>query len=58
MKSKLEAVDSGIVTFEEEFLAHIVLPDGTRTGAWAVPQIERAYETGEMPALLPAPGVE
>lgn len=28
IKAKLEAVGTGIVTFEEEFLAHIVLPSG------------------------------
>jgi len=28
IKAKLEAVASGICTFEEEFLAHIVLPGG------------------------------
>src|SRR5687767_7806360 len=29
VKAKLEAVESGISEFEEEFLAHIVLPDGS-----------------------------
>ena len=28
IKAKLEAVESGIVTFEEEFLAHVLMPDG------------------------------
>lgn len=28
IKAKLEAVASGITEFEQEFLAHIVLPDG------------------------------
>ena len=28
IKAKLEAVESGIVTFDAEFLAHIVLPNG------------------------------
>ena len=53
VKAKLEAVESGITTFEEEFLAHIVLPGGQRVGAWMIPQIGRAYETGHMPPLLP-----
>ncbi|WP_018865082.1 hypothetical protein [Thioalkalivibrio sp. ARh3] len=56
IKAKLEAVESGITEFEGEFLAHIQLPDGQTAGAWMRPQIERAYQTGEMPALLPAPG--
>jgi hypothetical protein len=53
VKAKLEAVESGITTFEEEFLAHIVLPDGRTFGAWARPQLNEAYATRRMPALLP-----
>jgi hypothetical protein len=54
IQAKLEAVESGITSFEEEFLAHIVLPDNTTVGDWATPQIEDAYKTGKMPRLLPA----
>lgn len=54
VKAKLEAVESGITTFDEEFLAHILLPDGTTVGDQAVPAVERAYETGQMPKLLGA----
>ena len=53
IKAKLEAVESGITEFEDEFMAHIMLPDGSTMGAWARPQIEQAYETGVMPSLLP-----
>lgn len=53
IKAKLEAVDAGIATFEEEFLAHVMLPGGETVGSYMTPQIKRAYETGEMPALLP-----
>jgi hypothetical protein len=53
VKAKLEAVESGITTFEEEFLAHIVLPSGQRVGAWMIPQVTKAYELGTMPPLLP-----
>lgn len=53
IKAKLEAVAVGIVTFEEEFLAHIVLPDGSKVADWMAPQLEHVYETGEMPDLLP-----
>lgn len=55
IKAKLEAVESGITEFDEEFMAHIVLPDGQTFGAWARPQIESAYQSGNMPPLLPAP---
>jgi len=56
VKAKLEAVEAGITTFEDEFLAHIVLPDGKTVGGWMRPQLEAAYERGKMPPLLPAAG--
>lgn len=34
VKAKLEAVESGITVFDDEFLAHIVLPDGGTVGRW------------------------
>jgi hypothetical protein len=52
IKAKLEAVAAGIVTFEEEFLAHMVLPSGETVAEWFAPQLESAYETGQMPASL------
>lgn len=58
IKAKLEAVESGITVFEDEFLAHIQLPDGGSVGDFMRPQIAHAYETGAMPQLLPAPGVK
>ena len=56
IKAKLEAVEAGISTIEREFLADIVLPDGSTTGEWMIPQIKDAYLTGHMPPLLP--GIE
>lgn len=53
IKAKLEAVESGITEFESEFLAQIVLPDGHTMAEHSKPLIARAYETGEMPKLLP-----
>ena len=52
VKAKLEAVAIGITTFEQEFLAHIVLPDGQTVGGWLRPQLEHVYATAEMPRLL------
>lgn len=52
VKAKLEAVQAGVTEFEQEFMAHILLPDGQTVGAWMGPQIERAYETSEMPKRL------
>jgi acyl-CoA reductase-like NAD-dependent aldehyde dehydrogenase len=51
IKAKLESVKSGITSFEEEFLAHIVMPDGRTVSQWVTPQIAKAYETGKMPQL-------
>lgn len=53
IKAKLEAVECGITSFEEEFLAHIVIPGGKGTvGDWLMPQLSKAYETGKMPKLI------
>ena len=53
VKAKLEAVGAGLSTVEREFLYDIVLPDGRTAGEWMAPQIEAAYETGQMPPMLP-----
>lgn len=53
IKAKLEAVEAGITVFEDEFLAHIMLPDGSTVGEWARPQLAIAYEGNTMPALMP-----
>lgn len=53
IKAKLEAVECGISVFDEEFLAHIVLPGGQTVGEHMLPQIDQAYLRGELPALLP-----
>ena len=53
IKAKLEAVESGITEFDDEFMAHILLPDGQRVGDFMKPQIRIAYERGDMPPLLP-----
>lgn len=56
IKAKLEAVAIGITTFEDEFLAHIVLPDGLTVGQTVRPRIAQAYESGSVLPLLPPPG--
>ncbi len=52
VKAKLEAVDSGISTIEQEFLAFILLPNDQTVLDWIAPQLEK-IETKRMPALLP-----
>ena len=54
IKAKLECVESGITSFEQEFLAHIILPSGETVGAWIAPQIEQSYLNKKMPKLLAA----
>lgn len=53
VKAKLEAVESRITTFESEFMAHIVMPDGRTVGEHVTPAIASAYETGKVAGLLP-----
>jgi hypothetical protein len=56
VKAKLEAVESGISVFEDEFLAHIVMPNGHTVGETALPAIEQAYASGKPVGLL-GPGI-
>lgn len=52
IKAKLEAVESGIETFDEAFLSHVVMPNGQTMAEHALPYIREAYSTGKMPPLL------
>lgn len=54
LKAKLEATESGISTFEEEFLAWLLLPGGVTVGERILPEIGEIYERG-LPPLLPEP---
>lgn len=40
IKAKLEAVESGIAIFEQEFLAFVVLADGRTVGDCVVPRLQ------------------
>ncbi|KKM65365.1 hypothetical protein LCGC14_1491970 [marine sediment metagenome] len=53
VKSKLETVEAGIATFEQEFLSYTLLPDGQTAGEWLLPQVEEAYRLNLMPEMLP-----
>jgi hypothetical protein len=55
IKSKLVAVDCNIETFEEAFLAHVVMPDGSTVGDSIRPQIADQYKGGNMPLMLGSP---
>lgn len=53
VKAKLEAVETHIASFEDEFMAHIVMPDGRTVSEHALPMIAAAYKSGKVQALLP-----
>lgn len=54
IKAKLESIESGIESFEEAFLAHIMIADtnggSTTIGKVMIPQIDASYE-GRQPLL-------
>ena len=52
IKAKLEAVEAGITTAEDEFLASTIMADGSTLGEWAAPQIGEMYRSGRMPELI------
>jgi len=52
IKAKLEAVTSGIVTFEDEFAMHMLLPDGRTVAEHVIPAIDEAYKTGKVASML------
>ena len=53
IKAKLEAIHQGISSIEREFLADTIMPDGQTVAEWVEPQLAKAYESGQMPKLLP-----
>ena len=52
IKAKLEAIEAGIATFEDEFLAYTMLPSGETVGEWMSPQLDEVYREGVMPGTL------
>jgi hypothetical protein len=55
VKAKLEAIESGITTFEREFLGDIVLSDDSRVGERIIPMLNEIAGTGKLPSLPSAP---
>ena len=55
LRAKLEMAATGITTFEDEFLSHIVMPDGRTVGETTRPRIAQAYQSGEVRPLLEGP---
>lgn len=54
IKAKLEAVESGISTLEQEFLAFITMPDGKSISDHLLPNLTAIASTGKMPKMLMA----
>jgi len=52
IKAKLESVESGIETFEEAFLSHVVTADGQTVYEHVKAPIALSYKTGNMVPLL------
>lgn len=52
VKAKLESVASNIESFDEAFLAHVVMPDGQTVGQHVMGPVALAYQSGEMPTQL------
>ena len=52
IKAKLVSVDTGIETFEEAFLAHVVLADGMSVYEAIKDSVEQQYVTGKVGPLL------
>lgn len=53
VRAKLEAIATGVVDFDSEWLPYLVLPDGRTVAEVAVPEVVAAYSTGVTPQLLP-----
>ena len=56
--AKLEAVEIGLSTYDREFMADIMLPDGKTVGDAVLPKIDMAYKSGAVGFLLPEYGGE
>lgn len=55
IKAKLESVTSGIESFTEAFLAHVVMPDNRTVYEHVALQIAQIADGAEMQPLLPGP---
>lgn len=58
IKAKFAAIEAGISIFEREFFYDTVLPGGQTVGEYMLPQIQKCYESGTMPDMLPLLGTE
>ena len=52
LKANLELIDTGLISFEDIFLAQTCLPNGSTVSTMLNPQIDRMIEDGEIPKML------
>ncbi|CAE14768.1 hypothetical protein NUH30_18710 [Leptospira sp. 85282-16] len=52
IKAKLEMLECGIATFDEEFLPYIVMPNGSTVAEEVIPKVKQAYLDGKQPQIL------
>jgi len=52
IKAKLESVESGIESFDQAFMAHLLLPSGETISEWWAPQADQIYSGKRMPPML------
>jgi len=53
MKMKFEEIDAGVISFEDQFLAQMCLPNGTTVSDFMkLPENVKKLEKAEMPKLL------
>jgi hypothetical protein len=52
IKAKCEVVESGIITFEREWLPYLVLPNGQTVADKVAPELAGMFERGRVPPLL------
>lgn len=51
IKARLEAVESGIESFEEAFLSHIMVGNNETVGDRVIPEVKEFYVSGKPPML-------
>jgi hypothetical protein len=55
IQAKLESVQCEIETFDDAFMAHIVMPDGSTVGEYAAPRLPSLSSPKNLQPLLPSP---
>ena len=55
LKAKLEEIEAGLISFEDQFLAYMTLPDGSSIADFIkLPENQEKLEKSKMPKLLMA----